>query len=52
MELSEIIKYLAENLKVEVESAHTGDLNNQLVAVRLKIDNCVISRSDCEVLIK
>lgn len=51
MGFNEIIKYLAENLNIELESGHTGELNNQTVRVRLKLDGTIISSSDCEVLI-
>lgn len=51
MEFDEIIKYLSENLSIELGCMHTGELNNQAIQVSLKIGEVVISRSDCEVLI-
>ena len=51
IEFNEVIKYIAENLKVKVESSHTGDENDQLVQVRLYIGDVIISKDDCTVQI-
>ncbi len=51
MELNETIKYLAENLTVELSSGRTGELNNQIICVQLKIGGVQISESYCEILI-
>ncbi len=55
MEFNEIIKYLAENLELEVTSNYEGNYsnsNNQEVKVKLKIGDAVISESEATVYIE
>ena len=51
MDFNEMVRWIDENLNIEVECMHTGESNNQLVQARLKIGDVTISKSDCEVLI-
>jgi len=51
MEFNEIIKYLVENLTVEVSTTFEGCDNNQEIQVSLKLCDIEISKSSSTIFI-
>ena len=52
MKFDEIIKYLAENLEIEIDNSGFHDCsNNQNITVKLKIGEIVISESETSVFL-
>lgn len=43
MEFNEIIKYLAEHLEIDIDTEYQDCSNNQVITVKLKIGDNVIS---------
>lgn len=51
MDFAEIVKYLADNLEIEIDSEFQDCSNNQDITVTLKIGDTVISKSEASVFV-